>query len=106
MAARRRWDLIILDPPTFSNSTMARADFDLQQDLRKLLVNCLGLLSPGGKLVFSSNSHSFKTNAADIEVSLADHFVGIKVSDISEKLVDEDFKGKKPPKAFVIESIP
>ena len=100
--ARQRWDMIVLDPPIFSNSTMARADFDLQRDLWKLLGDCLTLLSPGGKLWLSVSSRSFKTCAADIEILLAEHFAGIKVSDISDKLVDEDFRGKKPPKTYII----
>ena len=102
-SARRRWDMIILDPPAFSNSTMARADFDLQRDMQELLANCLSLLAEGGKLWFSASARSFKTSAAAIEASLADRFAGIKVCDISEKLVDEDFRGKKPPRTFIVE---
>ena len=100
--SRRRWDLIILDPPAFSNSTMAATDFDLQRDLQKLLTSCLNLLAEGGKLYFSASARSFKASAADIEISLAERFPGIKVSDISDKLTDEDFRGKKPPKTYII----
>jgi 23S rRNA (cytosine1962-C5)-methyltransferase len=101
-AARRRWDSIIIDPPTFSNSTMARADFDLNRDYEDLLSGCLSLLAPGGKVWFSANARSFKTVAAELEIALADRFPGIKVSDCTSQLEDEDFKGKKIPKAFVI----
>ena len=101
-AERRHWDLIILDPPAFSNSTMSRTDFDLQKDLPELLGNCLTLLAEGGKLLFSTSARSFKTSAADIENSLAGRFTGITVSDISDKLIDEDFRGKKPPRTFLI----
>jgi 23S rRNA G2069 N7-methylase RlmK/C1962 C5-methylase RlmI len=98
IAARRTWDSIILDPPAFSNSAMARADFDLSKDYPALLAKCLTLLSPAGKLWFSASAKSFKPNAAQIEMTLN----GAKVTDISAKLVDEDFKGKKVPKTYQI----
>jgi 23S rRNA G2069 N7-methylase RlmK/C1962 C5-methylase RlmI len=102
-AARRRWDSIIIDPPVFSNSTMVRADFDLNRDYENLLADCLALLSPGGKVWFSANARSFKTDAADMEIALADRFPGIKVSDYTDKMADEDFKGKKIPRTFILE---
>jgi len=103
--ARRRWDSIIIDPPVFSNSTMARADFDLNRDYKDLLADCLTLLSPGGKVWFSANARSFKTDAADMEMALTNRFPGIKVSDYTDQLIDEDFKSKKIPKAFMLEII-
>jgi 23S rRNA G2069 N7-methylase RlmK/C1962 C5-methylase RlmI len=97
-AAKYAWDSIILDPPAFSNSTMARADFDLAKDYPALLRGCLALLSPNGKLWFSASAKSFKASAPELEMTLN----GARVADISEKLVDEDFRGKKGPKTFVI----
>ncbi|MDR2717662.1 MAG: class I SAM-dependent methyltransferase [Treponema sp.] len=103
-AARRRWDSIIIDPPSFSNSAMASADFDLNRDYEDLLAGCLALLAPGGKIWFSANARSFKADAADMEIALAEHFPGVKISDYTSQLTDEDFKGKKIPKAFVVET--
>jgi 23S rRNA G2069 N7-methylase RlmK/C1962 C5-methylase RlmI len=100
--ARFSWDSIIVDPPAFSNSTMARADFDLKKDYESLLAKCLALLSPDGKLWFSANARSFKAAACDLEKTLCGQFPGIKVVDITNKIVDEDFKGKKGPKTFVM----
>jgi len=101
---RRRyaWDSIILDPPAFSNSAMARDDFDLAKDYPALLANCLALLSPGGKLRFSSGSKSFKPGAEELEMTLNGQFPGLKAVDISEKTVDEDFKDRKTPKTFLM----
>jgi len=96
--SRYTWDAIILDPPAFSNSTMALADFDLAKDYPTLLANCLALLSPNGKLWFSASAKSFKPNAAELKMTLN----GAKVADISEKIIDEDFKGKKGPKTFLM----
>jgi len=95
--AKFTWDSIIVDPPAFSNSTMARADFDLKRDYVSLLAKCLALLSPGGKLWFSANARSFKASAGDLEKAL-----GVKVVDITDKVADEDFRGKKGPKTFVL----
>jgi 23S rRNA G2069 N7-methylase RlmK/C1962 C5-methylase RlmI len=97
-----RWDSIILDPPAFSNSKMARADFDLAKDYEALLAKCLSLLSPAGTLWFSASARSFKPSAEELERTLTARFPGLKVVDISEKIVDEDFKGKKTPKTYQI----
>ena len=102
MAGRCRWDSIIVDPPAFSNSTMARADFDLKRDCEALLANCLALLSPGGKLWFSASARSFKADAKELEQALGEKFPGISVADITDKTIDEDFKGKKAPKTFTL----
>jgi 23S rRNA G2069 N7-methylase RlmK/C1962 C5-methylase RlmI len=91
------WDSIILDPPAFSNSKMARADFDLKRDYLSLLARCLALLSPNGKLWFSASARSFRASAEELERTL-----GAKIADISAKIVDEDFRGKKAPKTFLL----
>ena len=101
--ARQRWDSIIVDPPAFSNSTMARADFDLRRDYANLLGGCLALLSPGGKLWFSASASSFKTGAAELEMALQERFPAVAVTDIGGKMVDEDFKGRRMSKAFAVE---
>jgi len=97
LAEGRRWDSIILDPPAFSNSKMARADFDLKRDYLSLLAKCLTLLSPGGKLWFSASARSFRANAGELEKAL-----GVKAADITDKVVDEDFRGKKGPRTFQV----
>jgi 23S rRNA G2069 N7-methylase RlmK/C1962 C5-methylase RlmI len=100
-AARCNWDIIIIDPPAFSNSTGA-ADFDLQRDHIQTLECCLSVLAPGGKVWFSAGTRSFKTSTAEIESALAKHFPSIAVTDIAYKTIDEDFRGKKTPKTYVL----
>jgi 23S rRNA G2069 N7-methylase RlmK/C1962 C5-methylase RlmI len=102
--ARLRWDMIILDPPAFSNSTMTREDFDLNKDYAELLSACLPLLTDGGKLWFSAAARSFKTTAAELEKALAERHHRVTVTDIGGKIIDEDFKGGQTPKAFVVSS--
>lgn len=76
-----KFDLIVCDPPTFSNSKRAERDFDVQRSHVELLKNCLNLLSPGGVLYFSNNSRKFRLDEA---------FTGAE--EITNKTVSEDFK--------------
>lgn len=59
-AESRRFDLIVLDPPTFSNSKKMAGTLDVQRDHNWMVRRCLDLLNPGGRLFFSNNYHKFK----------------------------------------------
>ncbi|OED35321.1 23S rRNA (guanine(2445)-N(2))/(guanine(2069)-N(7))-methyltransferase [Chromatiales bacterium (ex Bugula neritina AB1)] len=54
------FDLIFLDPPTFSNSSSMDQDWDVQRDHRKMIEDCMSILKPDGILVFSNNFKRFK----------------------------------------------
>ena len=54
------WDLVLLDPPSFSNSAAMDSSFDLQRDHRALVEAALGCLRPGGVLYFSNNRRRFR----------------------------------------------
>jgi 23S rRNA G2069 N7-methylase RlmK/C1962 C5-methylase RlmI len=86
------WDLIVLDPPAFSNSKGMTGVLDIRRDHRELIARTLDILSPGGKLWFSANAHRFRLETED--------FPGTKLQDITEQLRDEDFKGKKIPVCY------
>jgi len=90
----RRWDLVILDPPAFSNSKRMESDLDLRRDHRDLVGGCLELLAPGGGLLFSSNVRGFRLDTAA--------FPGCEVRDLTEALRDEDFRGRRVPAAYWI----
>lgn len=93
---RRGYDLIMLDPPSFSNSKKMSATFDVQRDHGRLIKRCMELLNQGGTLYFSNNLRSFKIDE-DI-LSLFD------VSDISRETIDLDFqRNMKIHKCFKIE---
>ncbi|TAN70817.1 MAG: bifunctional 23S rRNA (guanine(2069)-N(7))-methyltransferase RlmK/23S rRNA (guanine(2445)-N(2))-methyltransferase RlmL [Methylobacter sp.] len=81
--ANRHYDLIFLDPPTFSNSKRMDAVFDIQADHVQLINNAISLLSPGGILYFSTNFRRFKID----KQALSD----LIVEDISAATVPEDF---------------
>jgi 23S rRNA (guanine2445-N2)-methyltransferase / 23S rRNA (guanine2069-N7)-methyltransferase len=66
MQARRAgaFDLIFLDPPSFSNSKSMETTFDVQRDHVDLLRNTLRLLADDGQLIFSTNLRTFQMAVA------------------------------------------
>jgi len=58
--AAARYELIFLDPPTFSNSKRMQGVLDVQRDHGALIDSCMALLAPGGMLVFSTNAQRFR----------------------------------------------
>ncbi len=61
---RERYDLIFLDPPSFSNSKRMDGDLDIQRDHAELIRAAMRLLNPDGLLIFSTNRRGFKLDAA------------------------------------------
>jgi 23S rRNA G2069 N7-methylase RlmK/C1962 C5-methylase RlmI len=87
-ASRERgksWDLIVADPPTFSNSKSA-ADFDVNEDWAALVSECLAVLRPGGSLYFSSNSRRLRWKPELLPVA---------GEDISASTIPPDFRDAK-----------
>jgi 23S rRNA (guanine2445-N2)-methyltransferase / 23S rRNA (guanine2069-N7)-methyltransferase len=64
---KRKYDLIFLDPPTFSNSRRMSVPFEIQKDHVRLIRSVATLLSPGGILIFSNNFRRFKMGFAELE---------------------------------------
>jgi 23S rRNA (guanine2445-N2)-methyltransferase / 23S rRNA (guanine2069-N7)-methyltransferase len=83
-AAGPRFDLIFVDPPTFSNSKRMEGVLDVQRDHVGMIRRSLKLLRPSGRLVFSTNYTRFKLDAE----ALAD----LRVEDISARTIPKDFE--------------
>ncbi|MCK9621637.1 MAG: bifunctional 23S rRNA (guanine(2069)-N(7))-methyltransferase RlmK/23S rRNA (guanine(2445)-N(2))-methyltransferase RlmL [Methylobacter sp.] len=81
--ANRHYDLIFLDPPTFSNSKRMDEVFDIQNDHVQLINNAVSLLSPGGVLYFSTNFRRFKIDKQALS--------NLTIEDISAATIPEDF---------------
>ena len=81
---RERFDLIFLDPPTFSNSKRMQSVLDIRRDHATLADACALLLAPGGLLFFSTNAQRFKLDDA-----LRERF---SVHDISAQTLPVDFE--------------
>ncbi|GAB6141724.1 bifunctional 23S rRNA (guanine(2069)-N(7))-methyltransferase RlmK/23S rRNA (guanine(2445)-N(2))-methyltransferase RlmL [Methylosoma difficile] len=82
-ARPRQFDLIFLDPPTFSNSKRMDDVFDIQNDHVTLIKNAAALLAEQGVLYFSTNFRRFKM---DLE-ALSD----LTIEDITAQTIPEDF---------------
>ena len=87
--AHEMYDLIFIDPPTFSNSKRMSDVFDVQDDHVALLTSASERVSPNGEIIFSNNKRGFKL---DIEAIKA---LGFYVKDISKASIPEDFKGNE-----------
>ena len=94
---KRSYDLIICDPPTFSNSKrMARGSFSVDRDHPELIQACLARLARRGTLIFSTNSRNFKLD----EAALPPKFVA---TEITQQTIPEDFRNDKIHRCWRIE---
>ena len=94
---RDRFDVIFLDPPSFSNSKRMIDTLDIQRDHESLIRAAMQLLYPGGTLYFSTNFRQFK-----LAPQLREDY---QVRDISADTIDIDFKrNPRIHQCFVIES--
>ncbi|MGE0371101.1 MAG: bifunctional 23S rRNA (guanine(2069)-N(7))-methyltransferase RlmK/23S rRNA (guanine(2445)-N(2))-methyltransferase RlmL [Gammaproteobacteria bacterium] len=82
---QRRFDLIFLDPPSFSTSKRMSGTLDVQRDHVDLIGTTAGLLAAGGTLIFSSNLRRFRLDQG----ALAD--LGLAAEDISHATLPKDF---------------
>ena len=79
-----RFDLIFVDPPTFSNSNKMDGVFDIQRDYSDMLHKVAGLLNPGGEIFFSTNRRDFKLDASTLQ--------GMVIKNISKATLPPDFE--------------
>ena len=82
----KAFDLIVLDPPSFSNSKRMHEVLDVQRDHPRLIDGCMRLLAAGGELIFSTNRRQFALDPA-IETAY-------RCTDIHEWSVPEDFRNR------------
>jgi 23S rRNA (cytosine1962-C5)-methyltransferase len=79
------FDLIVLDPPTFSNSKMMKDVFDIQEMHVELINECLSKLKEDGVLYFSTNARKFEMRTEEMKG---------QVENITTATIPFDFKGK------------
>lgn len=79
------YDLIYIDPPTFSNSKRMEKSFDVQRDHLLMLGNLTRHLNDGGKVIFCTNKRNFKLHDGLEEY-------GFTVRNITKETFDPDFK--------------
>lgn len=83
-APDHRFDLIFMDPPTFSNSARMHGVLDIQRDHGKLIDQCMSRLTSDGLLIFSNNFRRFK-----LDDDIAERY---EVEDVTASTLDRDFQ--------------
>lgn len=80
------YDLIFIDPPSFSNSKRMQDTWDVQRDHVNLLQTAKNRLKKGGEILFSNNLRPFKLDEQAVKE------MGFKINNISQETLPEDFK--------------
>jgi 23S rRNA (guanine2445-N2)-methyltransferase / 23S rRNA (guanine2069-N7)-methyltransferase len=83
------YDLAIVDPPTFSNSKMTEADWEVQSRHIELLALLTPLMSRGGTIFFSNNFRTFKLDEEGVAA------LGLQSIEISRRTVPEDYRNER-----------
>ncbi len=89
------FDVILLDPPSFSNSKRMEEDLDIERDHPLLIRDCMNLLNDGGTLYFSTNKRKFELHTIITEK--------YKVKEISQWTIPQDFHQTNIHRAFSIQ---
>lgn len=99
---RNRWDLIFVDPPTFSNSSkMGRRTWDVQRDHVELLAGVSRLLAQGSHTIFSCNLRGFRPETRKLAR------VGVVLEDITAQTIPEDFaRNQKVHHCYIVRRLP
>ncbi|NRB41524.1 MAG: bifunctional 23S rRNA (guanine(2069)-N(7))-methyltransferase RlmK/23S rRNA (guanine(2445)-N(2))-methyltransferase RlmL [Pseudomonadales bacterium] len=82
-----KFDLIFLDPPSFSNSKRMSDTLDVQRDHVEIINDAMALLSESGLLIFSNNLRGFK-----IDEGLSEKYV---MENVTRQSIDMDFERHK-----------
>lgn len=90
-----KYDLIIIDPPTFSHSK--KRDFSVQKDHIRLINDCMYALKPNGKIIFTNHYRNFRMAKPKIKA---------KIKEITDSVIPFDFFRKNVFRAFVITHSP
>lgn len=93
---KEKFDIIILDPPTFSNSKSTQNVLDINRDWPELVKNAVSLLKPNGILYFSTNSTRLSFDEKKLPKNT-------DYSDITLQSIPKDFEGTKCHRCWKIQ---
>ena len=99
------YDIIILDPPTFSNSKNTSNVLDINKDWPQLVKDSLNILNPNGVLYFSTNSERLKFNIEQIP-QMTIFGYKIECEEITAQTIPNDYTSSKPHRCWKITVIP
>lgn len=98
IAQRQRFDLAVVDPPTFSNSKRMATTWEVQRDHAELLVAVAAVMRPGGVIWFSTNRQRFA-----IDPQLASQLPGrAEIADVTAATIPPDFRDAHVHRAYRI----
>ena len=81
------YDLVVLDPPTFSNSKRTDTDWNVQKDAIPLIAELLPMVKTGGVIYFSTNFRRFKFDESALSLQ--------EIHEISKQTVPEDYRNRR-----------
>lgn len=93
------YDIIILDPPTFSNSKNTSNVLDINKDWPQLVKDSLNILNKNGILYFSTNSERLKFNLEQLPKNTVSGF-SIECEDITALTIPNDYANTKPHRCW------
>lgn len=94
--AEKSFDLIIMDPPTFSNSKRMDDFLDIQKDHVELINDCMSILGKEGNLFFSTNYTKFQMENEKLQAS--------EIKNITKQTTPFDFEGKLKRQCFLLKN--
>jgi 23S rRNA G2069 N7-methylase RlmK/C1962 C5-methylase RlmI len=86
------YDLVMVDPPTWSTSKRMNETLDIQRDHRALLASVLLLVAPGGVVYFSTNRRKFTLDEGVLS--------GADLEEITDQTLPEDFRARRPHRCW------
>jgi 23S rRNA (cytosine1962-C5)-methyltransferase len=91
----QQYDLVIVDPPSFSNSKRMKGTWDTQRDHATMLHLLIQHCNPGAVIYFSNNFRNFQPDFGRLKAKAA--------TDITESTIPEDFRNKQIHKCYKIQ---
>ena len=91
---KQRYQLIFIDPPTFSNSSKMASTMDIRRDHAMLISDCLALLAEDGQLIFSTNARNFRLDESISEMC--------QLREITAITTTEDFRRKPQHRCWIL----
>lgn len=95
MQPHQQYDLIVCDPPTFSNSKRTEDAWDVQRHHGDLLRKLLKHLSPDGSILFSSNFRRLKLDMEKLALA--------KIREITKQTLPEEYRNQRIHRSWLIE---
>ncbi|MEM8585031.1 MAG: class I SAM-dependent methyltransferase [Bacteroidota bacterium] len=94
--SKEKFDLIVLDPPTFSNSKSMTTTLDVQRDHTDLIEKCMNKLHPNGTLFFSTNHRGFRLAEEDLTT--------YRIKEITQQTLPPDFRKGQIHRAWLLKT--